>query len=102
VEAGLALPSKGSATESVRRWLATVPLAEYATGRERCSEGSSIEGPQVRAVLVLGKPRVIESHAEALGSPSSEALPEVTSFAHASAGRAAVEATIQGESRGWR
>jgi len=65
--------------------------------------GLSIKSLQVRAELgLLGKPRDIKGQTKASGSPSSEALPEVTSFAQVSAKRAAVEAIMQGESRPWR
>jgi len=85
-------------------------------GRIRQREGAllgrfSIESLQVRAGRDRRRPREpkgnrgsprkpddIECHAKAGGSPSSEASPEVTSFAYASAWRAAVEATFERES----
>lgn len=86
-------------------------MAEYANERVRCSEGSrsrayrseqgGSEGDRREPRETEGnrrKPDDIEGQTEAGGSPSSEASPEVTSFAYASAWRAAVEAIFECES----
>lgn len=57
------------------------PLAENATGRERSAEGSRSRAHRSERRWHRGKPRRIAGQAKARGSPSSEALPEVTSFA---------------------
>jgi len=70
-------------------------------GRERSSEGSRSRACRSEQRWSPGKPGGIDDLAEAGAPPSSQALPDVTSFAIAPAGRAAVEATIRGESRRW-
>jgi hypothetical protein len=98
VAANLALPSGERDRERQRR------ACDRPRGRIRHREGAPSEGSRSRAYRSEtrwspGKPGDIDGQAEARGSPSSEALPEVTSFAKASAGRAAVEATVRGERR---
>lgn len=75
------LSLQGSATEGVRGWSATVPVAEYATGKERPSEGFRSRAYRSEQGGSHGKPGDIERRAKAGDSPSSEAPPEVTSFA---------------------
>jgi len=101
VEAGLALPSKGARQRASEAGLRPSRWPNTSQGRSahRKALDQELTGPS--SAGPIGKPRDIDSHAEARGSPSSEALPEVTSFAKAPAGRAIVEAVTQGESRGW-
>jgi hypothetical protein len=93
VKAGLALSSKGArhrVSEAGRR---PSPWPNTPQGGSDVPERLSIKSPTgPGGAGPIGKPRDVEGHAEAGGSPSSEAPPEVTSFAKASAGRAAVEA----------
>lgn len=72
--------SEGSTTESVSGWYETVPLAEYATRRVPCSEGSRSRADRSERSRSRGKPEDIENQAKAGGPPSSGAPPEVTSF----------------------
>ena len=85
--------------KSVSGGYATVPWPNTPSGGSTPRKALDQEPTGPSGAGPLGKPRDIKGHAKARGSPSSEALPEVTSFANASAGRAAVEATIEGESR---
>jgi hypothetical protein len=87
--------------KSVSGGCATVPWPNTPSGGSIPRKALDQEPTGPSGAGPLGKPRDIKGHAKARGSPSSEALPEVTSFANASAGRAAVEATIQGENRRW-
>jgi len=87
--------------KSVSGWNATVPWPNTPSGGSTPRKAFDQEPTGPSGAGPLGKPRDIKGHAKARGSPSSEALPEVTSFAKASAGRATVEAAIQGESQRW-
>jgi hypothetical protein len=101
VEAGLVLPSKGARQRASAAGLRPSRWPNTPQGRSAHRKALDQEPTGPSSAGPLGKPRDIDGHAKAGGSPSSEASPEVTSFAKASAGQAAVEATVQGESRGW-
>jgi len=110
VEKDWVLPQKEHDRER-QRLASDRPLGRIRQREGVLLGGLSIESLQVRAVRVRRRPRKpkgnrgeprkpddIEGQTEAGGSPSSEASPEVTSFAYASAWRAAVEAIFERES----
>jgi hypothetical protein len=99
VEANLAFPLKGARQRASAAGLRPSRWPNTPQGGSTHRKALDQEPTGPRGAGPIGKPRDIDSHAKARGSPSSEALPEITSFAKAPAGRAAVEATIQGESR---
>lgn len=74
-------PSREGHDRERQRLVPDRPVAENATGRERSTEGSRSRAHRSERRWHRGKPRRIAGQAKARGSPSSEALPEVTSFA---------------------
>lgn len=101
VEASLALPLKGARQRASEAGLRPSPWPNTPQGGSARRKALDREPTGPRGAGSPGKPGYIDSHAEAGGSPSSEAPPEITSFAKAPAGQASVEATTRGESRRW-
>jgi len=101
VEAGLVLPHKERDRGRQRRVRDRPGGRIRHKGRSAHRKALDQEPTGPSGAGPLGKPRDIDDPAKARGSPSSKALPEVTSFAKASAGRATVEAITRGESRRW-